>query len=220
MPIVNVKSQVITDLDAVPVVKTNQLEKGGKLRYAAGVAEFAASDATSVARVIRVNSATLIDSLKFASDDLGTGGTVDIGLYRTEADGGAVVDADFFASAVDTDTAAVALTDITYESAVVIIDNRARPIWQQLNLSADPRVDYDITVTRNSAQGTGTVFLKLAYVEGESPAITPRASALGVLSGDAHGSSLPVFRQHPPAQPGGLHWRGIWRHHHRRQRHR
>lgn len=167
MAVVNVKSQVITDLDATPVVKTNQLEKGGKLRFAAGVAEFASSDATSVARVIRVNSAALIDSLKFASDDLGTGGTVDIGLYRTTADGGAVVDADFFASAVDTDTAAVALTDVTYESAVVAIDDRAKPLWQQLGLSSDPRVDYDIAVTRNAATGSGTVFLKLAYVEGE-----------------------------------------------------
>ncbi len=167
MAVVNVSSQIITDLDATPVVKTNQLEKGGKLRFMAGVAEFAASDATSVARVLRVNSAALVDTLKFASDDLGTGGTVDIGLHRTTADGGAVVDADFFASAVDTDTAAVALTDVTYESGVVIIDNRAKPLWSQLGLSSDPQVDYDITVTRNTATGTGTVFLKCAYVEGQ-----------------------------------------------------
>lgn len=167
MAVVNVSSQIITDLDATPVVKTNQLEKGGKLRFMAGVAEFAASDATSVARVLRVNSAALVDTLKFASDDLGTGGTVDVGLYRTTADGGAVVDADFFASAVDTDTAAVALTDVTYESGVVTIDNRAKPLWSQLGLSSDPQVDYDITVTRNTATGTGTVFLKCAYVEGQ-----------------------------------------------------
>lgn len=167
MAVVNVNSQIITDLDAVPVVKTNQLERGGKLRFMAGVAEFASSDATSVARVLRISSSALVDTLKFASDDLGTSGTVDIGLYRTTADGGAVVDADFFASAVDTDTAAVALTDVTYESGVVTIDNRAKALWAQLGLSSDPQVEYDIVVTRNSATGTGTVFLKCAYVDGQ-----------------------------------------------------
>lgn len=167
MAVVNAKSQIITDLDAVPVVKTNQLERGGKLRYAFGTAEFASSDATSVARVLRVRSDVLIDTLKFASDDLGIGGTVDIGLHRTEADGGAVVDADFFASAVDTDTAAVALTDVTYESAVVAIENRGKPLWEQLSLTSDPKVDYDVTVTRNTATGTGTVVLKATYVEGQ-----------------------------------------------------
>ena len=167
MAVVNVKSQIITDLDAVPVVKTNQLERGGKLRFAYGTAAFAASDATSVARVLRVSSSALVESLKFASDDLGTGGTVDIGLHRTTADGGAVVDADFFASAVDTDTAAVAQTDVTYESGVVTHVNRGKAIWEQLGLSSDPQVEYDVTVTRNTAQGTGNVSLKMVYAEGQ-----------------------------------------------------
>lgn len=167
MAVVNVKSQIITDLDAVPVVKTNQLEDGGKVRSAYANADFAASDATSVARVLRVPSSARVDFLKFASDDLGIGGTVDIGLHRTTEDGGAVVDADFFASAVDTDTAAVGWTDVTYESAVVAIENAGKALWEQLGLSSDPEVMYDVTVTRNAAAGTGTVALKMQYIYGQ-----------------------------------------------------
>lgn len=165
MAVVNVKSQIITDLDATPVVKTNQLEDGGKVRSAYGFADFASSDATSVARVLRVPSSARVDFLRFASDDLGVGGTVDIGLYA--ANGGAVVDADFFASAVDTDTAALGWTDVTYESAVVAIENAGKALWQQLGLSSDPEVMYDVTVTRNTATGTGTVALKMQYVYGQ-----------------------------------------------------
>jgi hypothetical protein len=168
MAVVNVKSQIITDLDAVPQVKTNPLEDGGKLRYKAGLAEFASSDATSVARVLRVSSSALVHELLFACDDLGTGGTVDIGLHDiSSVNSGAVVDADFFASAVDTDTAALGFTNVTRESSVVSIDNSIKPIWEQLGLSSDPKKFYDVTVTRNTAQGSGTVVLRMAYVEGQ-----------------------------------------------------
>lgn len=167
MAVVNVSSQIITDLDATPVVKTNPGEAGGKVRYAYGFADFASSDATSVARVLRLSSAAIVNKLMFANDDLGTGGTVDVGLHRTTADGGAVVDADFFASALDTDTAAVAFTDRTYESAVVVIENAGKPLWSQLGLSADPGVDYDVTVTRNTATATGTVAIKVEFVLGQ-----------------------------------------------------
>lgn len=167
MAVVNAKSQIITDLDAVPVVKTNPLERDGKVRSMFGTAEFASSDDTSVARVLRVPSSARVDFLRYASDDLGTGGTIHIGLHRTTADGGAVVDADFFASALDVDTAAVAWTDITYESAVVAIENAGKALWEQLGLSSDPAVDYDVTVTRNAAAGTGTVALKMQYVYGQ-----------------------------------------------------
>lgn len=158
------KSQIITDLDAVPVVKTNQLEIGGRIRAAFATAELAAMAAGEKCRMVRIPSRARVVRVLFASDDLGTGGTVDIGLYRTTADGGAVVDADVFASAVDTDTAAVNRTDVTYESAVVAPENAGKALWEQLNLSSDPKVDYDVAITRNAANGTGTVSLWVEYV--------------------------------------------------------
>lgn len=167
MAVVNVTSQIIDDLDATPVVKVNQLEDGGKVRSSYGSADFAASDATSIARVLRIASDAKVVTLRFASDDLGTGGTVDVGLHQTTENGGAAVDDDLFASAVDTDTAAVGWTDITDESAVVAIEDAGKALWEQLGLSTDPRVNYDVTVTRNTAAGTGTVALKMEYVRGE-----------------------------------------------------
>jgi hypothetical protein len=162
MAVVNVKSQIITDLDATPVVKTNPIEIGGSVRAAFGVAAFAASDATSVARISRIPSRARVTHVEVQSDDLGTGGTIDVGLH--DINGGAVVDADFFASALDTDTAAVARTDRTYESGVVTIANTGKRVWEQLGLTADPMKEYEVTVTRNTATGTGNVAIWLEYV--------------------------------------------------------
>lgn len=162
MAVVNVKSAQVTNAEASPSVLNNTLVEHGRVKASAGFADFAASDATSIARVLTVPSSARVSRLELASDDLGTGGTVDVGLYL--ADDGAVVDDDLFASAVDTDTAAVARTDITYESAVVGIEKLAMPLWEALGLSADPAVTYHVTVTRNAAAGTGTVALWLEYV--------------------------------------------------------
>lgn len=165
MAVVNVKSAQITNADASPAVYNNTLVQHGRVKSSVAFADFAASDATSIARVLRVPSSARVTRLEYAADDLGTGGTIDIGLYRTTADGGAVVDDDFFASALDTDSAAVARTDITYESAVVGIEKAGMALWEQLGNSADTFVDYDIVVLRNTAAGTGTVTLWLEYVE-------------------------------------------------------
>ena len=162
MAVVNFKSQVVTDLDATPVVKTNPLEIGGVVRAAFGTGAFAAADATSVGRLTRVPSRARVTRLEAKFDDLGVGGTVDLGLHSSN--GGAVVDADFFASAIDTDLAAVARTDYTYESGVVTIANRGKRLWEQLGLTSDPGVEYDVTATRNAAAGTGNVSLWLEYV--------------------------------------------------------
>lgn len=168
MAVVNVKSDVLTDIDAVPSVKVNASRKGGPVKVDIGSATFAASDATSVARVLRVRSDVRMTALRLGSADLGTGGTVDIGVHQTEANGGAVVDADFFASAVDTDTAALKLTDVLNESGVVTLANYGKRLWEQLGLSADPNLEYDITITRNTAAGTGIVMLVAEYVAGNA----------------------------------------------------
>lgn len=168
MAVVNVKSSVVTNLDAVPTVKSNRLALGGAIRSAFGVAAFASSDATSVARVLRLPSRAKVTRVEYASDDLGTGGTIDIGLHRTTADGGAVVSVAFFASALNTDSAAVARSDVTYEAGTFVIANSGKALWDALTLTADPGVDYDVTVTRNTATGTGNVALWIEYVLDES----------------------------------------------------
>ena len=167
MAVVNAKSQIITDMDAVPAVKTNRIETGGVKRWTFGSAEFASSDATSVARVVRLPSRAKVLRVMFACDDLNDGGTVDVGLHDISAvNAGAVVDVDFFASAVDTDTAALVPTNITYEAAAIAIENHGKRLWELIPSapSADPQKFYDVTVTRNTEAATGTVALGISYV--------------------------------------------------------
>lgn len=164
MAVVNVKSQIVTDLDATPIVKTNPLEIGGVVRSAYGIASFAASDATSVARLVRVPVGARVTRLEYASDKLGVGGTIDIGLHQPSD--GAVLAVSHFASALNTDTAAVARTDVTYESGAGVVSqaNQGKTLWEQAGVAANPGGFYDITATRNTAAATGAVQVWVEYV--------------------------------------------------------
>lgn len=168
----NQSSQIITDLDASPVVKTNTLEIGGTKRIATALLAMTTGAASDIKRFVRIPSRALVLSVAFVNDDLDSNGTptlaTDVGLYRTTADGGAVVDADFFASAVTTLQAATTVfTDVTYESVVVPIANRAKPLWEQLGLTADPGVQYDVAFTYTAGAAThanGNVVMRVEYV--------------------------------------------------------
>jgi hypothetical protein len=94
-------------------------------------------------------------NLAIYCDALGAGCAGDVGLYRTAADGGAVVDADFFASAVAIATA-VNGTDITYEAASAMdISKIEQRIWEVLGLTVDPNLEYDVAVTLTAATVAG-----------------------------------------------------------------
>ena len=158
----NLKSTPVTNADASPIVFNNALVEKGRVYSSVATIEAAGGDAGSTYRMIRLPSSARVTRLEFASDDLGTGLTVNIGLYDVAAD--AVEDADFFASAVDVATAAVARTDVTYESGVVAIENAGKALWEQLGLSADPYTDFDIYVTSVSAAATGTMTIWAEFV--------------------------------------------------------
>lgn len=168
----NQSSQVITDLDAVPVVKTNQLEVGGRQRVATAILSLTTGAASDIKRLVRLPSRAMVLKVELANEDLDSNGVptlaTDVGLYRTTADGAAVVDADFFASAItQLQAAQLALQDVTYESNVVTIGNRAKPLWEQLGLSADPGIDYDVALTYTAGAAThanGIVLVRVTYV--------------------------------------------------------
>lgn len=175
MAVQNASSQVVTDLDASPVVKTNPLEIGGVVREAISLltltATQAGGDATSVWRFTRLPARARVVKLEMANDDLDavTALAVDIGLYETG--GGAVKDADFFASAItNLQSAQVAWQDETYESAVVGVEKYHQPLWQQLGDSDTPENRgkfYDVALTVTTAATTGQagdIILKVTYV--------------------------------------------------------
>lgn len=159
----NLKSGAITNRDATPaVLNTSQ---GAQVRQVWGKVEAAGGDAGSTYRFASIPSNARAIRCWFASDDLsGSGATLDLGLYQTPANGGAVVDADFFASALDVATSAVALTEVTFERGAALIDEIEKPLWERLGLSADPQRDYDITGVSAVAAATGTMAVFCTYV--------------------------------------------------------
>ena len=165
--VVNTKSTTITNLDAAQVIRAKAFANGAPIKEFIETLEVAAGDsAASTYRFFRVPSWLRVSSLIADTDDMGTTTTADIGLYRTLADGAAVVDADFFASALVWNAGALANQDVTHESGVVDLPNYGKRIWEQLGLTADPQVYYDVVATLvGAADGAGSVVLRLRGTE-------------------------------------------------------
>ena len=102
----------------------------------------------------------------FASDDLGTAGTVDIGFFKQEVDGTyTAVDADAIANNIDVNSAAVARTD--YRFSVKGIETANQSCWELAGLSARPPYG-DIYLGLTTDTGTtadGTVLLQATVTE-------------------------------------------------------
>ena len=162
------KGTAITNREATPPVINNP-GLGGAARehvcldHLASVT--AALSITSVIRLVEVPSNAVITSLWFQSAAQ-TAGKFDIGLYRNNKDGGAVVDQDFFATAVDC-ASAVVQTDVLNESGTNTIAKQSQPIWKAAGMSADPKTTLDIALTvvaTDVTTGTGAVGIKARYV--------------------------------------------------------
>lgn len=121
---------------------------------------------TSVIRLVSIPSNAIITGL-YLQSAAQTAGKFDVGLYRTNGDGGAVVDQDFFATAVDC-ASAVVITDVLNESGTNTIAKQSQPIWQAAGMSADPKSQLDIALTvvaTDVTTGTGAVSIRVKYVQ-------------------------------------------------------
>lgn len=163
------KSTAITNRESTPRVFNNPGSGGaGILRVVQGYyASVPASlSATSVIRMCEIDAYAVVDSVSFASAAQ-TVGEFSIGVYRTNADGGAAVDMDFFATRIDV-ASAVALTDVTNESTTNTLLKQNQPLWQALGVSTAPApgTKYDVCLTVDTTAittGTGAVALKVRY---------------------------------------------------------
>jgi hypothetical protein len=165
--VVNTKSTTITNLDAAQVKRASAFANGAPLKEFIETVEIANGDSVgSTFRFFRVPSWMRVSELIGDWDDIGTTGAADFGLYKTAADGGAVVDADFFASAVVLNTGALANQQLVHESAVVDLPNYGKRIWEQLGLTEDPKIYYDVVATlTGAADAAGTLTLRLRGTE-------------------------------------------------------
>lgn len=159
MAVVEVKSTLITNADATPVVLNSPRVDGAFEHVKVATAAITSGDSiASVYRMFRVPSNAVVTDLRIYSPDIGTTTISDIGLYA--ADGGAVVDADFFASALSLKDGALNGVDVLHESAVFSIANSGKELWDALGLTSDPSVFYDVAFTLTAAaDATGTVKL-------------------------------------------------------------
>ena len=171
MAVVALKSTAITNATATPVVPNSANVEKGNVRESQGFAVIANGDSVaSTYRLGRIRSNDRMSLIRVYSPDIGTTTAGDLGLYRTSAEGGAVVDVDFFASALSLSGGALNGTDITFEAAAAggSIANAEKRVWEALGLTADPFLEYDITLTlTGAADAAGTALFRWQYVSGE-----------------------------------------------------
>lgn len=160
------KGTHITNFDALPPATVNSKLHGGVAKKFVDAFELTDTADADIAHVFKVPVDSIIHSVKFGCDDLGTAGTVDIGFYYKKADGDyAVVDADALANNIDVNSAAVAPTE--YRFSAKGIETARQEAWELAGLSARP--DYgDIYISLTTDTGTtadGTVYMSVEITE-------------------------------------------------------
>lgn len=169
-----VKSAAITNADATPVVLNNPSVERGVLREMVGSGELSATASiASIVRLARVPSNARISRILLSCDAI-TSGAADVGVYYPQTIAGvagAVIDVDFFASAQSI-AAALVHSDITHEADPADAGvgyghaDVAKPLWEALQLTADPGGYFDIALTLTAAAtAAGTVALKAQFVQ-------------------------------------------------------
>lgn len=167
MSVVNTKSTAVTNADAATQTNSSQKIAGGRLRESVGAVAVANGDSIgSTLRLARIHSGDRISRVLLSCTAI-TSAEANVGLYDVmDVNSGAVVDADLFASAQSLATAQNKL-DITRESAVIIVADAEKQVWQLLGLPADPCKYYDIVATLTvAATAVGAVALNVQYVNG------------------------------------------------------
>jgi len=162
----NVNSTWITNAVATPAVATNSNKAAGRVMNAKSVATVSATQASGdTIRLVRVPSNARIDAVLLSTGDATTAGAINLGIWQTVENGGAVVDADLFASALALTGGPFSRSDQTWESGEYTYAESCLPLWEVLGLSADPVREYDV-VAQVSTTGDGmatTMALEVIY---------------------------------------------------------
>jgi len=160
------KSTMITELDAHTIQGSEKF--GGAIqRIAANSAKAAGESTNDIYPVLRIWTGWVLDSLVFQTAAWGTSGVVEIGCYETAENGGAVIDADCFASAVDV-SAALARIDLLMEASTQSPDKVNTKVRDILGLAAtvaDKWVDVCLLATNIGASQAAKFALVCRYVE-------------------------------------------------------
>ena len=165
------KSTYITDREATPKVLHNPGQGGiGTSQSAWGyIASVTASlSATSVIRFVDVPSNAVVHSV-LVSSDAQTAGKFNIGVYRTNGDGGLVAAASadsFFTTDLDCASAVIDQECVMKATSGNTIAKRAQPLWQAIGMTTDPGGRLDICATCHTTAvttGTGAMGILVKY---------------------------------------------------------
>lgn len=162
----NVNSTWITNAVATPASLTNSNQSAGRVMNAKSVATVSATQASGdTIRMVRVPSNARIDAVLLTTGDATTAGNINIGVWQTAGNGGAVVDADLFASALALTGGPFIRSDQTWESGEYTYAESCKPLWEVLGLSKDPNREYDIVaeVSTTFDGGGTTMVLEVLY---------------------------------------------------------
>ena len=165
MGVVNTKSLAVTNSDSdSPRLATPGYLAGARPQMSMGTVEIAAADSdTSVYRMVRLPSNAVIYRIEILNDVITGGTSYDLGFYQINDNGGAVVDADIYATAIDMTVARSLPFDASFE--VLDIANIEKRVWEVLGLSADPQRLYDLCFTANTVgTGAGTISMRVMWV--------------------------------------------------------
>lgn len=163
MAVVNRTSGAIANATAEPVVFNNPEQGPGDRVFLNNVVTPAADDsANSIGRFCRVPSNATNIRLQISAADATTAGAINLGVYDTAEDGGAVVDADLFASAFDLASGPYDHQEVTFESGEYTYAESITPLWEALGLTEDPQKEYDIAYTISTTFNGGPTAIKLA----------------------------------------------------------
>lgn len=170
MAVAAYKSTAITNRDATPQVLTDRGLTRGETYVAFAKFEIAAGDDDgSTLRICELPSNCRVKSIKIWNDAITGSTSWDVGIYRTTEDGGAVVDADLFASAVDI-AAGLTGTELRFEAGTTApIDYVEYKLWQIADLGAathatDPGYNWDLVATANTiGSAAGTIIFVVEY---------------------------------------------------------
>lgn len=163
----NVDSTIISNRAASPRVANDPWTNAQVKTTGIGQLEVStAEDTADVLTFCYIPSNAVVRQVLLSCDAVSSTGAMDIGLYQTADNGGAVVDADYFASA-QVVTTALNNSDVTHESGIYGIEDKDKPLWEALGLSADPQISYVIagTITTDMG-GAGTLTVEALYVDG------------------------------------------------------
>lgn len=155
-----------TNVTANPQVPLNNGVNGGAIKVSFETVTFPDSaNADSHITGVRIPVNAHILSVKFGCDDLGTAGTIDIGLFKRDGLNLATftaVDVDAIANNIDVNAAAVAIAER------LVVANIGKKAWDLAGLSANPAYDH-FFIGLTSDTGTtaaGSAFIQVEYVLG------------------------------------------------------